>query len=70
MNKSLYLTHVGYWEVEEIFNEGRIDRATADEAHKQHKIISEARIRVRDAEDEMMEAITVLHSLKVKPCLK
>lgn len=61
-----YLTHKSYHEIERLYKEGRISREVADEAHKQHKIISEAVDEHSAAESKMIEAIRILNNMEVK----
>ena len=59
------LSLMGYWEIEKAFENNQINREVADEAHKQHKIISEA-IKEREASSQkMIKAMRICDDLKL-----
>ncbi len=60
---STYLTHKSYREVENLADKGIIDRPTADKAHELHKVLSDTRDIICNAEEKMMAAIRQLNTL-------
>ena len=61
-----YLTHSSYKEIEKFCEEGRISRDVANEAHRQNRIIYEAREEHYAAEAKMIRAIRELNKMVVK----